>query len=43
MEGHFLGGEVSSFIVGMEFRDSDEVGRRLHRLRSVEVVKISQR
>jgi hypothetical protein len=34
MEGCPLGDEVSSFVVGMEFRDSDEVGRRLLRLRS---------
>src|SRR5882724_12890567 len=34
MEGCPLGDEVSSFVVGMEFRDSDKVGRQLLRLRS---------
>jgi len=29
MEGCLLGDEMSSFVVGMELRDSDEVGRRL--------------
>src|SRR6204780_3051933 len=36
MEGCPLGDEVSSFVVGVEFRDSDKVGRQLLRLRSVE-------
>src|SRR5882724_7062414 len=39
MEGCPLGDEVSSFVVGMELRDSDEVGRRLLRLRSGEARK----
>src|SRR6204780_962521 len=39
VEGCPLGDEVSSFVVGMEFRDSDEVGRRLLRLRGGEARK----
>src|ERR1700733_8273498 len=39
MEGCSLGDEVSSFVVGMEFKDSDKVGRRLLRLRSGEARK----
>src|SRR5882724_3975889 len=39
MEGCPLGDEVSSFAVGMEFRDGNEVGRRLLRLRSGEARK----